>query len=552
VAQKYELFCNEGPLVGDRIALPPRASLALGRSKRGVHLPDPLVSTEHAEIAWSRDRFVIKDLESQTGTFIDDVRLGRDAVALAPGMRIRIGESTFEVQLRNEWPPWAIPAIGLAVFLSVVVVGVGYVVFRPVTYAPALTAETPVRQGLGPPSKVVPIPVAFVRTEGLDERGMAIRKVSDYDKNAVDELWLTVPGGQLLVTFEPPAAGSSDANSWKILARLPADCVEHASLAFPELRCGASTWVFEDGSYHETEGEGAIVWIRPLPESPGKGKPRPLKATPGAAPIPYRYTFTDTDALAGFLSLRGIEEPIHYLICEEAFPGIRAQVLLDSGEVRPLDYGCIRDVKIQGEDRFEDLGEEGPVIIAFTSEGRDALLDDLVNWMGGSPDGLFLGADDRKARDVLASDPLPRSMMRLDFEGTDWPTNPISRRPLGGVHPLESTGLVANRPAVPAVTTLITGDTEIDPPGCSLLKVSVDSWQCVATRLCLPNQAFLHVREVGCGKDVEIVSAPYGGVVSGGDAAVDVRVAVDVAAASLRMDVLRARVAYRAASTSPP
>src|SRR5687767_14933399 len=108
-----DLICVEGPLAGERIPLSPHSPLLIGRSKRGVHLPDPLVSIEHAEISWTTDRYYIIDLGSLSGTFLDEKRLTRDPTPLLPGMSLQIGESLFRVELRRVRPPWFYPAAAL-------------------------------------------------------------------------------------------------------------------------------------------------------------------------------------------------------------------------------------------------------------------------------------------------------------------------------------------------------------------------------------------------------------------------------------------------------
>ena len=97
---KYELVIGAGPLEGQRVRLDNQQTLLLGRTPRGLNLPDPQVSPKHAEISWSGDRFWIVDLDSATGTVVNGRRVGREPLALHPGMRIEIGES-----IRDEDPP---------------------------------------------------------------------------------------------------------------------------------------------------------------------------------------------------------------------------------------------------------------------------------------------------------------------------------------------------------------------------------------------------------------------------------------------------------------
>ena len=61
----------------------------------GAHLTinDPTVSRRHAQIAYIRQRYVLHDLGSKNGTFVNDTRLEPDKVwLLNPNDRIRFGK----------------------------------------------------------------------------------------------------------------------------------------------------------------------------------------------------------------------------------------------------------------------------------------------------------------------------------------------------------------------------------------------------------------------------------------------------------------------------
>ena len=64
-----------------------------------------------------------------------------------------------------------------------------------------------------------------MRDYGLDHRALSLRRVSDFDGDAVDELWLGTHRGQLVVTF-------SERGEWVVLGDLPGDCVERSADAF--------------------------------------------------------------------------------------------------------------------------------------------------------------------------------------------------------------------------------------------------------------------------------------------------------------------------------
>jgi pSer/pThr/pTyr-binding forkhead associated (FHA) protein len=58
-----------------------------------LKIVNPSVSRRHAVIEKQGDRFIIKDLGSRNGTFVNDVRVNHQE--LKHGDRVRIGESQF-------------------------------------------------------------------------------------------------------------------------------------------------------------------------------------------------------------------------------------------------------------------------------------------------------------------------------------------------------------------------------------------------------------------------------------------------------------------------
>ena len=64
----------------------------LGRSTEALPCTDPTVSRRHAELTPARDGWIIRDLASRHGTWLNGVRV-RDAVHLRDGDRIRCGDS---------------------------------------------------------------------------------------------------------------------------------------------------------------------------------------------------------------------------------------------------------------------------------------------------------------------------------------------------------------------------------------------------------------------------------------------------------------------------
>ena len=75
------------------LALPSRATVVIGRSRDcDLRLPDTDTSRRHAKIVCDAGRFVLYDLASTNGTFVNGERV--DERELAPGDRIRIGAHT--------------------------------------------------------------------------------------------------------------------------------------------------------------------------------------------------------------------------------------------------------------------------------------------------------------------------------------------------------------------------------------------------------------------------------------------------------------------------
>lgn len=83
-----------GMLGDDRGCDHPLASRTLvGRGPLAtLRLPSRMVSSEHATIVWTDGAWILRDLGSRNGTYVDGRRLGStDAVVLCPGMRLAFG-----------------------------------------------------------------------------------------------------------------------------------------------------------------------------------------------------------------------------------------------------------------------------------------------------------------------------------------------------------------------------------------------------------------------------------------------------------------------------
>jgi pSer/pThr/pTyr-binding forkhead associated (FHA) protein len=84
------------PLPGRRLAVD--RELTIGRQGCDVTISDPQVSRRHARLAPGAGGAEVSDLGSRNGTFVNDDRIA-DARALAPGDRLRIGATTWEVEV---------------------------------------------------------------------------------------------------------------------------------------------------------------------------------------------------------------------------------------------------------------------------------------------------------------------------------------------------------------------------------------------------------------------------------------------------------------------
>ncbi len=79
------------------IRLQPNQHITIGREKyNDVVLNDLLVSRQHAEISWKKDQFVIKDLKSRNGTYVNNKQI--TTKGLTEGDVIKIGGYEFTLR----------------------------------------------------------------------------------------------------------------------------------------------------------------------------------------------------------------------------------------------------------------------------------------------------------------------------------------------------------------------------------------------------------------------------------------------------------------------
>ncbi|MBI3893169.1 MAG: sigma 54-interacting transcriptional regulator [Candidatus Wallbacteria bacterium] len=89
------LVVAEGPDAGRSVRLAPGAQVKVGKgSANDLALTDGAVSAEHLVIRHRPDGFVVQDLGSTNGTFLDGVRVTE--AFLGPGSRVRLGRTSLD------------------------------------------------------------------------------------------------------------------------------------------------------------------------------------------------------------------------------------------------------------------------------------------------------------------------------------------------------------------------------------------------------------------------------------------------------------------------
>src|SRR5450631_272433 len=103
-ASYFELLVVGGPVAGTVHRLGVGTS-AVGRSgTAAIRIDDPDVSRRHAAIAVSPDGVTVADTGSTNGTTLDGRHLNTSPVALRPGMRLHVGQSTLVVTVSHAAP----------------------------------------------------------------------------------------------------------------------------------------------------------------------------------------------------------------------------------------------------------------------------------------------------------------------------------------------------------------------------------------------------------------------------------------------------------------
>lgn len=97
------LVVVRGPEKGRAFALPEREPQLIGRSTEALALTDATVSRRHAELTPEAGAWIVRDLDSRHGTFVNGARI-EGAVALHEGDRLRCGDTEFLVAREGAAP----------------------------------------------------------------------------------------------------------------------------------------------------------------------------------------------------------------------------------------------------------------------------------------------------------------------------------------------------------------------------------------------------------------------------------------------------------------
>jgi len=97
---KYRLQVIEGPNVGKEWIADRRVITIGSAFDSDIALDDATVSRRHCQISYDGNAYVLEDLESKNGTYLESYRIR--SVFLRPGTRIGLGSTTLRFELANE------------------------------------------------------------------------------------------------------------------------------------------------------------------------------------------------------------------------------------------------------------------------------------------------------------------------------------------------------------------------------------------------------------------------------------------------------------------
>jgi len=577
---------------GDEFLVPTDKPLPIGRSSRGLRLLDPLVSIQHARIQVDPRRgYVIEDLGSATGTWVDEECITGDSRPIGVGTLLRFGDTVYEVASATGVPLWMkLVGVGALVMVLLAALVIGIVpALKSSESANILTVPEPINVGKHKLT-VLDVPADFLRKRGLHVSELSIMEMTDYDHDYYQELWLqTSAGSEFVITF--PKGMHPEQPEWVILGEFPAGCTpagQNTGLdEFPMLNCEDTLYVFDGVRYLVVRQDGVVVYYRtdgkrgaasartpaPAPADEEEEEEEDPDPPPGGTrTIEFagveeeldpdlsvgRFVLKNEEAMSGFLVDRGVHAPVHYLICEDAFPGIAAQALMIDGTIQVMAKGCIHELRMDGT-VFGD-----PVAFALTAVGAQALIDDVTTFYSGSPDGLFLPVSRREIVAPLAKRPgFKVGATRVFGETRD--------NRSGGFNPVpddhqslktraralfeQDARIVAPATKATTATILREGQTLLETGhSCVKLLVETNEFATYGFRNML-GATFLTVSEVGCGSKTTLIKTGYpklrNGVHDATTNGLEVRAVVETMVSTQGTDVVRARVAWRDAEARP-
>ena len=553
------LVAVEGDLdPGTEFRITPHERVPIGRSQKGVTLLDPMVSIQHAEVYFDLAAgYVIRDLDSATGTWVDEVCLKGESRPIGVGHMLRFGETVFRVRQATPIPMW-LRLTGLMVLLGAALFGLfsllrtlSAVQFEIELVDPVMILDRE-HETLLPDAEVL-------RSLGRSIREYGVVRVTDYDRNAIEELWLQRgDGSQLVITFPRDARTTSD---WEVIGILPPGCVGDFDVQdhFPILNCEDQTYAIYEGetAYELVDHEGAVVFYRPPKtflgievepdpqEDPanGLGISDPRIQTPIEV---ARLSVKNVEKLASFLTDHDVAAPVHYLICEGAFEGIAAQAVTYDGRVQKLNQGCHSDLRLEG-----DL-KGVPVAVALSASGHQALINDVTTFYAGHPDGIFLPVEREALRASLVQRPgFLKGNAKLaanPFASTPGVFDPKPDRPISGRARLLEYTNIRITPANIAYTAEVSEDgvSQIVLEGCGTLRVDTEPFIRTGLQSLLGSSAFSTIEDVSTGQ--RILNVPYTtgyGAYTAQLGSCELRAAVEGILWGRAVEVVRYRISYR-------
>ncbi|MEZ4241864.1 MAG: FHA domain-containing protein [Myxococcota bacterium] len=405
----------------DGVRLKPEGIVTIGRAGT-LKVHDELVSIHHAQVFYDEaaEHYVIRDLDSSSGTVVDGDTVRNDSRPLKPGSVLRFGNVVLRVEAPRKLPRW-LPLAALVVFMTFFGVILLWMIM-PRWQEPSLRLQSKERIWTpeGSASEVA-VPQRWLLRHG-HPWNLRLLKVTDYDADDLSELWINVDNAKLaIVTFDADGR-------WIDLGELPFPyrVVDPMTTPghFPLLEANGEVWQLDAAlrQYHPIDMQGAVVFYReearpePKKDDKEKGKAGKAKAPEPAhegggfggfglgriKPLKVgRFNMRDKERMAQFFVDRGIYGKVHYVICEGAFEGIHSAVLTADNVVREPNPGCIDELRLDG------AIQGTPYAVAFTPAGHQALVDDVVTFYAGEPTGLFLSEEDAEKVKVLRTEPGP-------------------------------------------------------------------------------------------------------------------------------------------------